>query len=207
MKLRWYADNSEIVGRRGALIQDIFLYGGVVVPGEVDAKLRHQIEDVKAKYGHRRAPVKWNFKDLKSLYEKEGLTELYGRLLGSAQEWRAELLRLTVTSNLKIFLACVESYSLERKIIKLRKQSLAQYAFANALQRVALHTQQSGATGCELVLDWPDKDNPHPFCREYVSAFNDAKTTDGHSYHSGALSGLGFADTPTFALMANSALL
>lgn len=207
MRLRWYADNSEMIGWRGAVIQDVFLYGGIAVPDASEAALRQKFEETKAKYCHHRAPVKWNFKDLEKRYKSEGREQWYAKLLACAQDWRAELVRGLVGSNVKIFLACVESYSLQRKIIKLRKQSLAQYAFANALQRLALYTGQTGAAGCDLTLDWPDKGDPHPFCREYATAFNEGKTSDGHPYHAGALSSLGFCDTPSYALMENCALL
>lgn len=207
MKLRWYADNSEVVGWRGAQIQDVFLFGGVIVPESDEREIRNRIEAVKSKYGSRRAPVKWNFKDLKSRYEQKGLKDLYTTLLNSSQEWRSEILHIAMASNAKIVTACIESYSLERKIIKLRKQSIAQYAFANSLQRTALHAKQAGATSCDVVLDWPDKADPHPFCSEYASAFNEGKTIEGHPYHSGALSALGFSDTPMFQHMENSCLL
>ena len=207
MKLRWYADNSEMVGWRSAPIQDVFMFGGIIVEQEQEAPLRKQIEDIKEKYGPRRAPLKWNFRDLKDVYKRADADTLHKDLLNSSREWRTELLRLAIAADLKLVLACIEAYSLERKIIKLRKQSIAQYAFSNALQRVALHSKQSDASSCEVVLDWPDKGDPQPFCREYAAAFKDAKTTEGHPYHSGPLSGLGFTDTPMFQNMENSSLL
>jgi hypothetical protein len=207
MKLRWYADNSEMVGWRGAQIQDVFMFGGIVVDHDQEPSLRKQIEDIKSQYGLRRAPLKWNFKDLKDLYKREGIDKLHRELLDSSKDWRTELLRLAISAKLKIVIACIEAYSLERKIIKLRKQGIAQYAFSNALQRVALHSKQSGAGACEIVLDWPDKGDPQPFCKEYSTAFKDGKTTEGHTYHSGPLSVLGFSDTPMFQNMENSSLL
>lgn len=207
MKLRWHADNSEMVGWRSAPIQDVFLFGGIIVPQDREASIRQSMEDIKAKYGPRRAPLKWNFKDLKDLYKREGAETLHRKLLESSKEWRTELIRLVVQSQLTLVLAVIEAYSLERKIIKLRKQSIAQYAFSNALQRVALHSKQSGASACEVVLDWPDKGDPQPFCHEYASAFNDATTTEGHPYHSGPLAELGFSDTPMFQNMENSNFL
>lgn len=183
------------------------MFGGVVVGQEQEVSLRKQIEDIKSKYGPRRAPLKWNFRDLKDLYKREGAETLHRELLDSSKAWRTELLHLAANTDIRLVLACIESYSLERKIIKLRKQSIAQYAFSNALQRVALYSKQSGASACEVILDWPDKGDPQPFCREYAAAFKDAKTTDGHSYHSGPLSALGFSDTPMFQNMENSSLL
>lgn len=207
MGLRWFADNSEMVGWRGAPIQDVFIFGGVIVGRSDEANLRRRIEDVKERYGHRRAPVKWNFKDLKDFYARRKVAELHKRLMDSAQEWRRDIIQVAIESNVKIVLACVEAYSLERKIIKLRRQSIAQYAFANSLQRVGLHVAQTKASGCEVVLDWPEKNDPQPFCAEYASAFRDGKTIEGHPYHSGPLSTLGFGDTPMFQNMEHSSLL
>jgi hypothetical protein len=181
--------------------------GGQLIPQDQEASIRTQIEDIKSRYGPRHAPIKWNFKDLKDLYKRQGAEELHRKLLDSSKDWRIELLRLVVAAKVTIVLAAIEAYSLKRKIIKLRKQSIAQYAFSNALQRVALHSKQSGASACEVILDWPDKGDPQPFCREYASAFKDAKTIEGHPYHSGPLSGLGFSDTPMFQNMENSSLL
>ena len=125
MWLRWYADNSELIGTRGAAIQDVLLFGGVVIDTNDEAALRANIEHTKEKYGHRRAPIKWNFKDLKSNYDKEGLSELYNKLLSTSQEWRKEILERALEVRFTIFVSCIESHSLERKIIKLRKRSLA----------------------------------------------------------------------------------
>lgn len=183
------------------------MFGGVIVDRAGEADLRSRIEDVKERYGPRRAPVKWNFKDLKDFYAKRKLSELHTRLLDSAQEWRGDIIQVAIDSDVKIILACVEAYSLERKIIKLRRQSLAQYAFANSLQRVSLQVGQTTAKGCEVVLDWPEKNDPQPFCSEYATAFRDGKTTEGHPYHSGPLSRLGFSDTPMFQNMEQSSLL
>lgn len=71
--MRWYADNSELNGIREAEIPDILLFGGYTVTDEQEINIRESIENIREKnFGSRRAPVKWNFKDLKDIYEKQG---------------------------------------------------------------------------------------------------------------------------------------
>ncbi len=105
--MRWYADNSELNGIREAEIPDILLFGGISVAPHDEAPLRQAIELVKGKYGHPRAPVKWNFKDLKALYEKQNQTALYEQLKGTSKHWREEIFQAANEFDFTIIVACV----------------------------------------------------------------------------------------------------
>jgi len=206
--MRWFADNSELNGIRGSQIPDMLLFGGVAVPPEVENELRNTIESVKAKYGHARAPVKWNFKDLKKLYEKQKMTPLYEKLISSSREWRTEIFEETKNFDYTIIISVVQSYSVDRKVIKDVKESLSRFVFSNGLMRVALHASEIKADRYQIILDWPDGGNSQPFDMEYASAFNDGKTRGGHvGYHSGPLRKLGFMDSAVYANMYHSTLL
>ncbi|WXG52740.1 MAG: hypothetical protein RNU03_18665 [Candidatus Sedimenticola sp. (ex Thyasira tokunagai)] len=161
--MRWYADNSELNGLRGTTIPDILLFGGVAVPPDQEAGLRDAIESVKAKYAHKRAPVKWNFKDLKALYKKQGMDSLYDDLLKSSKEWRMEIAHATSSFGFKIIVAVVESHSIVRKTIKGYKPDLTRYSFSNGLMRYALHVEESKPDRAQVILDWPDKGDSKPF--------------------------------------------
>lgn len=100
--MRWYADNSELYGVRGASIPDILLFGGIAIEVDQVRLLREAIESVKEKYGHPRAPVKWNFKALKALYKKQKLEELYEKLLKSSKEWRIEIAEIANDFNFRV---------------------------------------------------------------------------------------------------------
>lgn len=74
--------------------------------------------------------------------------------------------------------------------------------------RVGLYAKQCRANHSEVFLDWPDKQDPNPFDREYAAAFKEGKTLDGHvTYHSGSLKNFGFADSPIYATMNHCTML
>lgn len=206
--MRWYADNSELNGIREAEIPDILLFGGIAVAPHAEAPLRQAIELVKGKYGHPRAPVKWNFKDLKALYEKQNQTALYEELKDTSKQWREQIFQAANEFDFTIVVACVESYSIKRANIKDNKFALTQYVFSNGLMRLALHAQETGPDRVQVILDWPDKGDSKPFDSEYASAFSKGKTADGSvAYFSGPLSTLGFLDSATFTNMHHNTLL
>ncbi|MDI6688536.1 MAG: hypothetical protein QME06_10005 [Desulfobacterales bacterium] len=91
--MRWYADNSELNGIRGSQIPDILLFGGLAVPPDSEFLLRTTIEKAKSEFGPPRIPVKWNFKDLKKVFEKQNKNSLYDDLLTKSQEWRETIFR------------------------------------------------------------------------------------------------------------------
>ncbi|MEX0959105.1 MAG: hypothetical protein WDZ63_07445 [Burkholderiales bacterium] len=204
----WYADNSELNGIREAEIPDILLFGGVAVAPHAEASLRQAIECVKGKYGHPRAPVKWNFKDLRALYEKQNQTDLFEQLKGTSKQWREEIFRAVNELDFTIIVACVESYSIKRENIKDNKCALTQYVFSNGLMRLALHAQERKPDRVQVILDWPDKGDSKPFESEYASAFLKGRTADGSvPYYSGPLSSLGFLDSATFTNMHHNTIL
>lgn len=206
--MRWYADNSELNGLRGSSIPDILLFGGIAVTPLDEKPMRDAIESVKAKMGHRRAPVKWNFKDLKSTYKKGGIEDLYSEFLAKSKDWRLEVARSVVKFDFKILVAVVEGHSIAKKTLKGCKPDLARYAFSNGLMRFALHVMEEKPKRALIILDWPDKGDSKPFDSEYVSAYNDGKTRERSvTYHSGPLERLGFSDCACYVNMHHSTLL
>ncbi|MFV1922835.1 MAG: DUF3800 domain-containing protein [Methylotenera sp.] len=206
--MRWYADNSELNGIRGATIPDILLFGGIAINVDQAAPLREAIELVKAKYGHQRAPVKWNFKDLKNLYQKQGIENLYHHLLKESKTWRAEIAEIANEFDFTIILAVVEGHSIAKKTLAGVKPNLCRYAFNNGLMRFALHVQEVKPNSAQVILDWPDGGNSKPFDLEYRTAYNEGKTGERNvTYHSGPLTNLGFEDCASYVNMHHSTLL
>lgn len=206
--MRWYADNSELNGIRGSDIPDILLFGGVAVEPAYEMVLRSRIEQVKAKYGHPRAPIKWNFRDLKALYQKQNQEPLYKKMLETSKEWRLDLANAVSDIEFTVILACIESHSIDKKVIKDVKEDLTGFVFSNGLMRVALHVQEAKPLSAQVVLDWPDQGDTKPFDSEYMAAYNFGKTKGGEvGYHSGQLSKLGFMDSPMYTNMRHSTLL
>lgn len=206
--MRWYADNSELNGARGTDIPDMLLFGGVAIPPDCDVDFRNSIEEIKAKYGHPRAPIKWNFKDLKKLYETQKMEALYQRMLASSKDWRAEIFEASLNFDYKIIIACVQCHSVQRKVIKGVKPDLTKFTFSNGLMRVALHAQETRPDRYQIILDWPDQGDSSPFDMEYASAYKAGVTKDGNvPYHSGALKDLGFMDSVVYTNMKHSTIL
>lgn len=206
--MKWFADNSELNGIKEAEIPDILIFGGVAVPAEIEHELRAGIEEVKAHYAHPRAPIKWNMRDLKSLYRKQGQDSMYQQLLESSREWRIEIFTLLATYDVTLILSCIESYSADRKMIKTIKEELTGHSFSNALMRFGLHVRDKQPEHAQIVLDWPDRAESKPFDSEYSSAFNRGFTAAGNvEYRCGPLSQLRFIDSATYANMYHSTLL
>ena len=206
--MRWFADNSELNGIRGAEIPDILLFGGVVVPSESQAPLRVAIEAVKKKFGNARAPVKWNFKDLAKLYEQDGIGKLFEPIMRESKTWRREIFAAAAMIDITVIVSCIECYSSDRLNIKVAKPGLAGFAFSNGLMRFALHVAERKTDAATVVLDWPDGGDTGPYDDEYAHAFNYGTSTNKEvKYLSGPLNRLGFTDSVTFTKSKHSTIL
>lgn len=206
--MKWFADNSELNGIKEAEIPDILLFGGIAVPAKIEHELRSRIEDIKGHYAHPRAPIKWNMRDLKSLYEKQGQPEIQRDLQATSREWRAEIFNALTEFPVTLIVACIEAYSRERKTIKRTKEQLVGHSFSNGLMRFGLHIQATQPDHAQVILDWPDRNDSKPFDDEYSAAFNRGVTASGNvEYRCGPLAGLRFLDSPTYANMNHSTLL
>lgn len=206
--MKWFADNSELNGIKEADIPDILIFGGMAVPVASEKSLRSRVEEIKAQYAHPRAPIKWNMRDLKSLYKKQKMEEMYTSLLTSSREWRGEIFSALAESDVTLILACIESYSANRDKIKVNKEQLTRHSFSNGLMRFGLHVQETPSDFALVILDWPDGGNSQPFDSEYSAAFNSGKTRCGDiKYQCGPLSKLNFIDSAVYANMHHSTLL
>lgn len=206
--MRWYADNSELNGVRGASIPDILMFGGIAINADQVNPLRKAVESIKAKYAHPRAPVKWNFKDLKVLYRKQKIERLYDDLLKSSKAWRIEIAEAANNFDFHIIIAVVEGHSIAKKTLTGVKPNLCRYAFNNGLMRFALHVQEEKPDSAQIFLDWPDRGDSKPFDLEYRTAYNEGKTGERDiSYHSGPLAPLGFEDCASYVNMHHSTLM
>ena len=199
--ITWYADNSELNGIKGAEIPDIHLFGGIIVDQSAEFLLRTEIEDIKEKYsGHRRAPIKWNFRDLKRLYKNHHLSDIYELLLESSKEWRLRVFESLSKFDITLIVACIEGYSTKRSTLKSVKNELTRYIFSNALMHLGLYVRETKPRDVRVVLDWPDKGNTTPFDLEYEHAFIQGQTFEHNiPYQCGNLEDLKFSDSVRFA--------
>ena len=207
--MRWYADNSELYGVRDAEIPDILLFGGVVVSADAERGLQNAIERVKSRFCPARAPVKWNFKDLKAFYARYKSEALYKEMLDASREIRAAIFEAAAQHDFQIVVSCIESHSVTRNVIKGKKSALSGFAFSNGLMRFGLCVQHANPKPlhAQVVLDWPEKGDTEPFSREYTSAYLHGKSSTSTPYFCGPLSGHGFLDSVMFTTMTHCTLL
>lgn len=152
--------------------------------------------------------MKWNFKDLKALYRKQRIENLYEKLLSSSKAWRLEIAEIANDYDFRVIVAVVEGHSIARKTLKGLKPDLCRYAFNNGLMRFALHVQEEKPDTAQVILDWPDRGDSKPFDLEYRTAYNEGKTGERNvSYHSGPLIDLGFEDCAHYVNVHHSTLL
>src|SRR5437016_12995723 len=90
--MRWYGDNSEASGIWKAEIPDLALFGGILIETEAGRILEQRICDAKGRYtALGRWPMKWNFNDLRSLYERRNRGKLFQTIQQDSKKWRSEM--------------------------------------------------------------------------------------------------------------------
>lgn len=207
--IRWYADNSYIHGIWGAEIEDILMFGGIALDNGAKQAISAIMENVKKPYKQEADfPIKWNIRDLKEYYEKEGLAKLHQILLAESKEWRSQVFGAAAEIEFTIIIAVIKAYSQKRETIIETKERLTRYVFSNALMRVGHHAKEINADAVEVFLDWPEGNQPRNiFDEEYQSALIYGVTCEKQNYHCGVLKELGFSDSVLFTSMkANSVL-
>lgn len=205
--MRYWADDSDFYSDNDIGTPDVFVFGGIIVPDGHQGELTRNVEAVKAKYGHARAPVKWNFKDTKKFYsESEETKAMYESMLKSCAWWRAEIFDVLAASRATLLVTAIEAHSADKNTVLDYRDDLARQCFANALMRYALQVKESKEWS-DMVIDWPASDDRDPFNDEYASGYRDGKNIDGQPYHSGKMSDLPMADSVLFSTTKHSCML
>ncbi len=205
--MRWYADDSDIRGIKTITVPNIILFGGIIVDIDNERGLRTSVESVKAKYGHKRAPVKWNFKDLKPVYRSQNKLALWEKFMHNMHLFREDLFSTLRNHDFSIIVSVIQGYSSKKDKLNELKDDLTRHAFSNALMRFGLHAQEYSPKRAEVVIDWPDKNKSRPFDIEYALAYNDGLSVDKIPYKCGALEKHSFNDSVVYTRMLHSTLL
>jgi hypothetical protein len=208
--LKFYGDNSAFRGSKGAEMEDIILFGGIIISNEAENHLISRVYEIKKKYcGWARAPIKYNFKDLKKCYS--GWESKYHSMLTSSVEWRREIFSAINETECKIVVSVIESHQTKKREIAAKKNDLTSYMFSNLLMRLGLELKVARKSDnnleCQLILDWPEAANPTIFNREYASAFNRGLSLEGIRYISASLQNIGFKDSILYGAMENTTML
>ncbi len=201
---KWYADDTEFRSEKRLIKPNIFVFGGIVISPEEDRKLREIIKEVKSKYTYPDLPVKWNFKDLKSVYKEFNRLDQYKGLLENSYEWRREIFEKSLEVDYKVVISMLENFQYIKNNLKKIKGELNCILFSNSLMRLGLLCKRIKAREFQVILDWPENGNPTPFNRTYYYGFNRGKSKDGIEFHCGQLSKLGFQESVMFTKMTHS---
>ncbi len=205
--MRWYADDSDIRTIKDLRVPNLILFGGVAVSSANEFRLRNAIEGAKREFGHKRLPVKWNFKDLKKKYSEQKRLADYEGLLGRMFDLRRAVFDAASEIDYSIIISIVIGYSSDSSVLKKMKGDLSRHVFANSLMRFSQHVKETNAERAEVILDWPDSSDSKPFDIEYASAYNRGETKDGQKYMSGPLEALRFNDSAVYTRMPHSTLM
>jgi len=187
-----FIDDTEIQIATDSSQPDIYVFGGFFLETAYLHDLQQRIADVKAKQGLRPwHPIKWNLKDLKKHYKKQGESEIYGRLMKASDEIRSAMLGL-----LSEFGAVVMACGLYRLSGTTKNVDCYRWAFENLLQRVGLMARGRGAAGVTVVADWPQKGVGKNLFDIYSAGYYHGRAVDsGQDYFSGPLHDLCFVDS------------
>ncbi len=208
--MRWYGDNSELSGIWRAEMPDILLFGGIAISDSEGEKLHQRIAKIKEAYTKFGAfPIKWNFKDVKSWFDKHKHPEAFEPIQRDSKKWRIAIVDAAADINLRIVISIVKHHSAQKKVIKSTRNAVAHFAFSNALMRVGLLAAELRPESWEVVLDWPDAGDCSPYTEEYRTALWQGKChhTPDVPYHCGPLSNLGFRENLLFTQMEDCPLM
>ena len=205
--MRWWADDADFQSDSDIGTPDVFVFGGIIVPDGCQVELEKNVRAIKAKYGHERAPIKWNFKDAHRFY---GTNDASQKILDSMHKnvanWRSEIFEALAVSQVKILVTAIEAYSADKDKVIAVRNDCSKRAFANGLMRYAMHAREQ-SENADVVIDWPAGDDRTPFNEEYSSAFIFGKNTDGQAYSAGPLHKLPMADSVFFSSTRYSCML
>jgi hypothetical protein len=162
------------------------------------------MKEVKSKYTDPDLPVKWNFKDLKATYKKFEKLDDYDKMLSDSNNWRLEIFEKSINIDYKIVISALENFQYWKFNLKKIKNDLNCILFSNALMRLGLYSKRINCNEFQIILDWPENNDPNSFNKEYYYGFNRGVSKDGISFHSGKLSDLGFQESVLFTKMTHS---
>lgn len=205
--IKFYLDHTEFKVNAEASTKDTIVMGGILIGHEEEKKLTSIIREIKSRYFNPDLPLKFNMKDLKKKYEEHNLLAEFESFTKDSAKWRRELFERSLGIDYKIIISIIKHDQLNKKESSVDKYDVIGYAFNNALMRVALEVQERKEDFTQVIVDWPDGNNPKPFNNEYYYGFWRGKTAAGQSYFSGTLKSVGFHDTVLFASMNHSNML
>lgn len=194
-----YCDDSALKKNHGDEKRPVFLYGGILISRNDEIELSNIMKQIKSEYCHEHMPIKYNIKDVESVYKNFDKQKEFEKLKSESTVWRKRVIEESMKFDYKIFVSCIENFQSEKKEQKEIKQSLSSYLFSNTLMRVGLYADEMSLDYTQVILDWPESNDSKPFDKEYFYAYNRGTNSDGQKYYCGALNNLHFDQTLYYA--------
>ncbi len=202
-----YLDHTEFKVDADSSAKDTIVLGGLLIGHEEEKMLTSILREIKSRYFNPDLPLKFNMKDLKKKYEEHNLLSEFESFTRDSSKWRKELFERSLELDYTIIISVIKQYQPNKKDTAINKYDLIGYAFNNVLMRAAIEVQSRKIDFAQVIVDWPDGNNPKPYNNEYYYAFWRGKTPAGQDYFSGTLKSIGFHDTVLFATMNHSNML
>ena len=195
-------DNSEL--NAGAEAADVLVIGGYAIARDKVSGLLKKVQDTKSHFGlDPHCPVKWNLRDLDRALTAHGLLGQKDILIGQSNPVRKALLDALTESGATILTSVIHAYSGKKQVLGKTKDDLVSYSFGNLLMRAGLFCKEkAGGRRVDVLLDWPEANNPAPFVSEYHTGWRYGRSgPEGTEvkYECGCLADLAYAPTTSFA--------
>ncbi len=204
---KFYLDHTEFKVDTESSVKDTIVMGGLLIRAEEEMKLTSIIREIKSRYFNPDLPLKFNMRDLRKKYEEHNLVAEFESFMRDSAKWRKELFERSLEIDYTIIISVIKHYQPDKKEKVIDKHDIIGYAFNNVLMRTALEVKEMKSDFAQVIVDWPDGNNPKPYNNEYYYAFWRGKTPTGQDYYSGTLKSVGFHDTVLFASMNHSNML
>lgn len=181
----FFMDNSEFTRKYLNFFRkiDYFILGGYLASAEQIKKIENDVDEIKE--NHKiplNLPIKWNLKDIRRTYDKEGKLDVYDKIMDQSDEIRLLMISILNKRNCKLVMAAKPAYKKEFK-----KQAY-NWAFINILQRlgyVAKDQMQSNIyPSVSIIMDWPEGGD-----RSFFQSYSDSYYR-GQGFHCGNLKAL-----------------
>lgn len=200
----FFIDDSEFPTTIRTKEYMTFVLAGYLIASDSVPALQRRITDIKESYGiPSHLPVKWNLKDLKEVYEQEGGSALFDKIMNCSDQLRADVARTLGEFEHRIIASAITRFGRDT-----RREQVYRWVLANLLQRLGMLANYLGGTPPRVVcvMDFPGFE-PKQLSDEYRVGYIDGEDTDGNKYIAGPLKDCGLAEGLLFTSATHFGLL
>lgn len=204
----YFGDDSSLASDHSLRHDDVFLLGGFYIQAGRLQTLERRVREIKEAHGGRvDLPVKWNFADLRVLYDRAGATNVYRRIALELGDLRREVLGLLVEFQATVLLAAVKGYT--SKNLQSRRKYHG-WALANILQRLGFDCGRAVVqdhVNFIVHLDWPGDEIKKSHFDIFHAGYYAGSQPSGERYQCGPLNEKGFIPCLSYGSMDHDPML